>query len=312
MKADLIIANPPYGRIGSETTKQIIDNIDFTEYINLLPAVDYKILDLYRHVGINCGKVVWQNLLDAKVLPDICKISKEENKYKSFKDYEIENIFDKRLSKYWAEQLKREPTYVEHVDTPAESKLVNYTGKNSFCVGVYTAVNLVNDLSKSINYFKDHSVEDYITKDSWKAQGKVVKKRGDIHVGYIWNRCNPDCKITDLFNLSGSDSKKVLSQIITVFKSENEKINFSNWWYSAELKGKPSRSGLASILISLMHKPGHYKLDMAIPRVDWNKPWTDEEILKDYNFNDNEIKEILSLGEDIAKHRHNYGDDTFN
>lgn len=308
MKPDLIIANPPYGRIGSETTKYIIDNIDYNEYINLLPSKDYKILDLYKYVNVNYGKMVWQNLNDAKTLPDICNIGKEENNYKTFSDYEIENIFDKRLSKFWAEQLKRKPTYVEHVDTPRKDKLATYTGKNSFCVGVYTAVNLVNDLKKSIDYFKTHDINTYIEKDSWKAQGKIVNKRGDPYIGYIWNRMNPDYKIDEVFNLSGN----VLSQIVTVFSIEEEKINFSNWWYSAELSGKPTRSGLASILISMMHKPGHYKLDMAIPRVDWHKAWSDEEILKDYGYNDKEIEEILKIGEITGKHSHNYGDDTFN
>ena len=42
MKFDLIIANPPYGKPGANITKNIIDNVYFEEYVNLLPANDYK------------------------------------------------------------------------------------------------------------------------------------------------------------------------------------------------------------------------------------------------------------------------------
>ena len=42
IKFDLIIANPPYGKPGANITKNIIDNVYFEEYVNLLPANDYK------------------------------------------------------------------------------------------------------------------------------------------------------------------------------------------------------------------------------------------------------------------------------
>ena len=41
MKIDLVISNPPYGKIGAEITKKIIDAVDFKEYINLEPGNDY-------------------------------------------------------------------------------------------------------------------------------------------------------------------------------------------------------------------------------------------------------------------------------
>ena len=42
IKFDLIIANPPYGKSGANITKNIIDNVYFEEYVNLLPMNDYK------------------------------------------------------------------------------------------------------------------------------------------------------------------------------------------------------------------------------------------------------------------------------
>lgn len=34
-------------------------------------------------------------------------------------------------------------------------------------------------------------------------------------------------------------------------------------------------------------------LNKVMPKVDWTRPWTVEEILKEYNYEDLEIKEIM-------------------
>ena len=44
IKFDLIIANPPYGKPGANITKNIIDNVYFEEYVNLLPATVYLMM----------------------------------------------------------------------------------------------------------------------------------------------------------------------------------------------------------------------------------------------------------------------------
>ena len=43
MKIDGFIVNPPYGSIGANITKNIIDKVDFEEFINLLPLKDYTL-----------------------------------------------------------------------------------------------------------------------------------------------------------------------------------------------------------------------------------------------------------------------------
>jgi hypothetical protein len=43
IKTDIIIANPPYGKIGANITKNIIDKVDYVEFINLLPLKDYTL-----------------------------------------------------------------------------------------------------------------------------------------------------------------------------------------------------------------------------------------------------------------------------
>ena len=81
----------------------------------------------------------------------------------------------------------------------------------------------------------------------------------------------------------------------SIFSTEKERDNFTKWFHSAELNGKDRLSGLSSILLWCMHKSTACPFNYAIPYVDWNKEWTDEEILKDYGFTDKEIKEVLSI-----------------
>ena len=70
------------------------------------------------------------------------------------------------------------------------------------------------------------------------------------------------------------------------FSTEEEKKNFTEFWYRNGI------SGLMHKLIKRMHKSSG-TIDTAIPRVDWSRPWTDEEILKEYGYTEEEIKEIL-------------------
>ena len=50
MKFDIIISNPPYA-IGNELTKAIVDNVDFDEFVNLMPVSKYKAKELYKNVS---------------------------------------------------------------------------------------------------------------------------------------------------------------------------------------------------------------------------------------------------------------------
>ena len=90
IKFDLIIANPPYGKPGANITKNIIDNVYFEEYVNLLSANDYKrndSKDLFRYAremeSINNG------FKDAVVTTHLCKIAKEPNNITLDETYEL-------------------------------------------------------------------------------------------------------------------------------------------------------------------------------------------------------------------------------
>ena len=71
-----------------------------------------------------------------------------------------------------------------------------------------------------------------------------------------------------------------------LFNTPTEKDNFTNYWY------RNGTSGLCHKLLKGLNKSSG-TITPAIPRVDWSHPWTDEEILKEYGYTEEEIKEIL-------------------
>lgn len=87
-----------------------------------------------------------------------------------------------------------------------------------------------------------------------------------------------------------------------------KKNNFLKWWHSAELGGRYCKSGLSNILLRALNKPTSCPFDFIIPRIDWTREWTDEEILKDYGYSNEEIEEILHYNDDLIPKNWKRGD----
>ncbi len=83
MKFDLIIANPPYGKIGANITKKIIDTVEFKEYVNLEPGNDYFFSNnIYRYIDTDSTPNICPNAFsDAAVTPALTKIQRVENNF---------------------------------------------------------------------------------------------------------------------------------------------------------------------------------------------------------------------------------------
>lgn len=110
-KFDLIIANPPYGKAGANITKNIIDNIEFDEYINLLPANDYirnTTKDLYKYVDLDSMVHINKGFADAAVTTHAARITKKQHRYISWDEFQIENYIDPSLTKYFYENRAKE------------------------------------------------------------------------------------------------------------------------------------------------------------------------------------------------------------
>lgn len=99
MKFDLIIANPPYGKIGAMITDKIRSDVSYSQYLNLLPANDYKrVSNLHQYVrgmeAINDG------FADAAVTTHLCEVTKDANGM-SVDEFEISQYVDPQLDKYF-------------------------------------------------------------------------------------------------------------------------------------------------------------------------------------------------------------------
>ena len=81
MKVDLLISNPPYGKIGAETTEIIRTKIDYNEFINLEPGNDYFTNDNYKYIDLSIKPIVLGSnaFSDANQATTITKISKQQN-----------------------------------------------------------------------------------------------------------------------------------------------------------------------------------------------------------------------------------------
>lgn len=81
MKVDLLISNPPYGKIGADTTKIIRTKIDYDEFINLEPGNDYFTNDNYKYIDSSIKPIVLGSnaFSDANQATTIIKVSKQQN-----------------------------------------------------------------------------------------------------------------------------------------------------------------------------------------------------------------------------------------
>ena len=106
-----------------------------------------------------------------------------------------------------------------------------------------------------------------------------------------------DDAIDRIYNLDKTSDNSTLSVIrqgngygtqggFIFFNTPIEKDNFTDFWY------RNGKNGLMHKLIKGLNKSSG-TIELAIPRVDWSHPWTDEEILKEYGYTEEEIKEIL-------------------
>ena len=119
MKTDLLISNPPYGKIGAEITKKIIGTVDFKEYINLEPGNDYFINDNYKYIDQTMKPVIVRGAfadVNRAIAPAICKIINTENgltvtgaRLLVSIQNEDQNVY-KALSELW---LNTEKTYLK-------------------------------------------------------------------------------------------------------------------------------------------------------------------------------------------------------
>lgn len=264
MRYDIVIANPPYGKIGNEITKAVVDNVDYGVFVNLLPANDYRRFHkedaLWQYVDINSMKSVQPGeFKDAYVTTMMCRINKDRARYIGEDEFEIENYGDKSLKKYFYENRKR-----------------SYYAIDNFMAQV------------TFNQFERTTVEKsfYIGYRDPKSH-HLPYSMDSITTRYNMNKVTKEQVIEE-----SSKSMQARGQVgqfsLIAFNTENEKTNFSNFVYSE------NGFRFISKVMSAITNDGYTPAGKYMPKVDWTRPQTVESILKDYGYTPSEIEDVVA------------------
>lgn len=255
-KFDYIIANPPYA-MGNELTKTVVENVEFGKYINLMPASKYKGKELYRYVE-NIDRVE-DNFEDACIGDSltVAVMSKSVDTFSSFEELEMCK-FDERFKKFYEYNLSS-----------------NLSQKYIGLIQGFTNEETIKNFLLKLDINTDFLVSDRVCANGVDMSGN----------SYNWNVLR-NVKNSDISYGTQGKGKWRAHYGILYFNTGVERTNFTDYWY------RNGTAGLCHKLIKGLHKTGG-TVDIAIPRVDWSHPWTDEEILKEYGYTEEEIKEIL-------------------
>ena len=252
---DLIIANPPYGKIGANITKKIIDTIDFGEYVNLLPANDYKrndTHDLYKYVDIDSMKPVSRGFKDAAVTTHMARITKKPHTYISWDEFQIENYIDDSLKKYFYENLKRSHYAIDKMPGCGFGKKSagNWDISRTFIIAL-----------RDMNHRHLPYTKDCVT---YKWNVEKVGTMSNLPITCVGQYLVSNCEFT----------------------TAEEKENFVEFIYSNVGFRFMCKVFTALNCDGTVHSE-------AFPKVDWTREWTVEEILADYGYTEKEIKEVM-------------------
>jgi group I intron endonuclease len=264
MKFDLIIANPPYGKPGANITKTIIDNIDYDEYINLLPANDYNrndTKDLYKYVDLDSMTSLKDAFKDAAVTTHCARINKKPHRYISWEEFQIENYTDESLTKYFYENRNRNHLAID--------KAVYKPKIKDF--------DLLFDLTKCLFIGKRDVNHGHMPYSKKCISYKVNMERS--------------VNSTELIAASAK-SEQALGNVgdftLVQFSSTTEQVNITNFIYSVD------GFKFMSKVFTAMNVDSYCDPAKFLPKVNWTHSWTVEEILADYGYTQKEIDEVMA------------------
>ena len=262
MKTDLLISNPAYGAIGANITDTLRQKIDYKEFINLLPANDYKrnkTKDLFKYQSSMMP--ISNGFTDAAVTTHVARIHKgtiddpAPNINMTLNEFERSQYIDRSLDKYFEENSKRQPTVIDKY-LPSRD-LVKQIGPERSLIFTKRDVNHKHlPYSKKVNSYK-WNVESSITADY-------------------------------LINNTAVDFNNAVSIEMLICATSLEKINQANFYYSED------GFKFISKLFTAVNVDSRIDLTKILPQVDWTHSWTVEEILKDYGYTDEDIAKVMA------------------
>ena len=258
MKIDGIIANPPYGATGANIAYTIRERVDYEYFVNLLPANDYKrnkTKDLFNYRSEM--EAINDGFDDAAVTTHLCLVSKNKANNMTLDAFERSQYIDPSLDKYFEENSKR-----THYAIDKSSELQNIKNPDLTKI-IFIGSRDINH--KHLPYSKNTLTNNInLNLLSYKEICekfcmKSAKEKGEL---YFQGNC-------------------------FVLNTQKEKDNIINLVYSKD------GFRFISKLFTSMNVDGRTPLYKVFPKVDWTRSWTVEEILKDYGYTEEEIKEVM-------------------
>ena len=259
LEFDLIIANPPYGKIGAQITERIIKDVKFKKFINLEPVVDYlRSSTIWTHLDVDSIQLI-EGFEGAHVLPSIATFSKLAVNDLSYDEFYVETISNNLTHKFFKENNCRDTTICFDEDTTNLALDFDY----SLIFGIKVAANSFNHADKA-----------------------TINVPGSTRsTPYALNN-----KLTTLKDYYASKKSKAFWGVILTFASKEERDNAFAFAYSNH--GAQFLNALAYSMKRDNYHAREYQ--QMFPKVDWTRSWTVEEILADYGYTAEEIAEVMT------------------
>lgn len=262
---DIIISNPPYGKIGNEITQCIVDNVDFDVFVNLLPCNDYlrwnRENKLYQYVDIRSMKTVTNGFSDANVTTMMCKINKERAYYISEDEFTIENYSDESLKKFFYGNAQRSHYALDNYDSGHGQAITKWNPERTVIIGLRDIGNKHMPYDRNCTSYK------------WNVEKSVDWKY------VVENHSNPRAEKKGTYEVYYSGIN---------FNTAKEKDNFVDFLYSSD------GFRFMSKVFTAAGRDGGTRLYQFFPEIDWTKKWTVESILEDYGYTEDEIDEVMA------------------
>lgn len=258
MSFDLIIANPPYG-IHNNMAKKIMRTVLKTvkDSIWLVPKNTYKDKELWKRVKDirlveNCfADANVQNLSIANLDCTFCNTESFENLKLSKRQIQVKDAILNYNTSH-----KTTSFYIPYAG-----------GKESKIIKDVLNIESKETLKEAFLSGKLFFMTQWSPSDGVHSSDKSEDIQANLKNNMDWN-------------------KKGLPMHAFYFEKAVQKTSFSKWWYScnSNQRDKKLRIGLTNFILSILRDARSANgggFDEFFPNLDWSKPWTDSEILKE-------------------------------
>ena len=175
MKFDYIISNPPY-EIGNAITKSVIDNVQFDNFINLMPVSDYKKDGLYKHItAIELIDPAYFE--DANVQRNLCLSTLTKTALENSFDELLTSTYDSKFRSFYILNMRCTTNNFEvgPIMTKLTKAKEEYSQETDFYITVRTSADGVHKLDGKASADKDWNLK-LVPKDvMWNRIEWVIK-----------------------------------------------------------------------------------------------------------------------------------------